>query len=132
MITPKINQPIRPTGKTKAKIEFDGNIEEVDFGFPFSAGEVLFQEGKVCLFQDGSCKEKPLLGKIFDLKGNWICDISFPKSPYPNHVNFSFHWCGYEHGNIHVSFSTDSVSHQDFGAIFDIKAQQFKEPHAVR
>ena len=102
-----------------------GQTTEMDFGFSFSAGEILFLEDRICLFQDGYESNQPLLGKMFDLKGRLICDIPFPQSPYPSHVKIAFHWCGYHQGNIHINFITDTSSYRDFGVTFDVNAQRF-------
>jgi len=128
----KPNQPIRSINNTKFNITIGGQTTEMDFGFSFSAGEILFKENKICLFQDDYELNQPLLGKMFDLKGKLICDIPFPKSPYPSHVKIVFHWCAYHEGDIHLDFGTDNTSNPDFGIRYYISNNTFGSPHPTR
>ncbi len=132
MSNAKPNQPIRSINTSKFNLTMNGQTTEMDFGFSFSAGEILFNENKICLFQDDYESNQPLLGKMFDLKGQLICDIPFPQSPYPSHVKIAFYWCSYHQGNIHINFVTDTSNYRDFGVSFDINTQKFDIPHPTR
>ena len=128
----KKNQAIRPIEKTKARIIINENTSIIDFNFHFSAGEVLSYEKKIIIFQDKENSDSPILGKVFDLKGDWIYDIPFPSSPYPNHVKFYFHWCSYLNEKIHITFVAQDSGYRDFGINFDLMHQVFEKATPTR